>query len=48
MKKAINVTLEDDEIVELIRIMLDEDKDAALAFVKRHFKGRAKEVLVAG
>ena len=48
MKKAINLTLEDGEIVELIRIMLDEDAEAALAFLKWHFKGKARELLEGG
>jgi hypothetical protein len=48
MKKAISLTLGDDEIVELIRIMLDEDSEAALAFLKQHFKGKARELLEGG
>lgn len=48
MKKAINLTLEDGEIVELIRIMLDEDAEAALEFLKGHFKGKARELLEGG
>jgi uncharacterized glyoxalase superfamily protein PhnB len=48
MKKAITVTLDDQEIVDLIQIMLDEDAEAALAFVKRHFKSKAKALLTTG
>ena len=48
MKKAITVTLDDEEIVDLIRIMLDEDAQAALAFVRQHFKGKARELLDGG
>ena len=48
MKKAVTVTLEDEEIVELIQIMLDDDQEAALAFVKRHFKGKARDLLIGG
>jgi hypothetical protein len=48
MKKAITVTLDDEEIVDLIQLMLDEDAEQALAFVKRHFKGKAKDLLTAG
>jgi hypothetical protein len=48
MKKAISITLEEEEIVELIRLMLDEDAEAALAFVKQHFKGKARELLEGG
>lgn len=48
MKKAINITLDDEEIVELIRIMLDEDCESALNFLKKHFKGKARELLEGG
>lgn len=48
MKKAITVTLDDDEIVDLIRLMQNEDTGLALAFVKRHFKGKAQEALIGG
>jgi len=48
MKKAINVTLDDKEIIELIQIMLDEDAEAALTFLKQHFKGKARELLEGG
>jgi hypothetical protein len=48
MKKAIIVTLDEQEIADLIRLMQDEDTEQALAFVKRHFKGKAKDLLVAG
>jgi hypothetical protein len=48
MKKAISLTLDDDEIIELIRIMLDEDSEAALAFLRQHFKGKARELLEGG
>ena len=47
MKKAINLALDDEEIIELIRIWMD-DADNALAFLKRHFKGKARELLEGG
>jgi len=48
MKKAINLTLEDEEIIELMRILLDEDAEGALAFLKNHFKGKARDLLEGG
>jgi hypothetical protein len=48
MKKGINLVLEDAQIVELIRILLDDDADDALKFLKTHFKGKARELLEGG
>lgn len=48
MKKGINLTLGDEDLIELIRIMLDEDEIGALAFLKTHFKGKARELLEGG
>jgi hypothetical protein len=48
MKKAINLALEDEEIIELMRILLDEDAEGALAFLKNHFKGKARDLLEGG
>jgi hypothetical protein len=48
MKKAITLTLDDEELVDLIRIMLDEDAEAALMFVRKQFKGKARDLLVGG
>lgn len=48
MKKAISLVLEDEEIVDLMRILLDEDTEGALAFLKRHFKGKARDLLEGG
>ncbi len=45
MKKTLTLTLEDQDIIELMRIFLDEDADGALAFLKIHFKGKARELL---
>lgn len=47
-KKALSVVLEDAEVIELTRILMDDDAEAALAFLKRHFKGKAKELLEGG
>jgi hypothetical protein len=48
MKKALSLALEDDEIIELIRILMDDDADSALAFLKTHFKGKARDLLEGG
>lgn len=48
MKKAISLVLEDEEIIELMRILLDDDDKAALAFLKKHFKGKARDLLEGG
>ena len=48
MKKALSLVLEDDELIELIRILMDDDADGALAFLKTHFKGKARDLLEGG
>jgi hypothetical protein len=48
MKYAVNLALDDEEIIELIRILMDDNADDALAFLKRHFKGKVRELLEGG
>jgi len=48
MNKSITLVLEDQDLIELIRILLDEDAGGALAFLKVHFKGKARELLEGG
>ena len=48
MKKSITLILEDTDCIELLRILLDEDAGGALAFIKEHFKGKARELLEGG
>ena len=48
MKKALTVALEDQEIIELMRILLDSDAEGALEFLQMHFKGKARELLEGG
>jgi hypothetical protein len=48
MRKSINLVLDDQDLIELIRILLDEDAEGALAFLKIHFKGKARELLEGG
>jgi hypothetical protein len=48
MKKGINIILDDAQIIQLMRILIDDDADDALAFLKVHFKGKARELLEGG
>jgi hypothetical protein len=48
MKKGFNLVLDEPDLIELIRIMLDEDGEGALAFLKKHLKGKARELLEGG
>jgi hypothetical protein len=47
-KKAISIVLEDTDVIELARILMDDDAEGALAFLKVHFQGKAKELLEGG
>ena len=48
MKKTIQVILEDPDLIELMRILLDEDAEGALTFLRTHFKSKARELLEGG
>lgn len=48
MKKALHLVLEDEDILELMRILIDDDSIDALAFLKKHFKGKARDLLEGG
>lgn len=48
MKKAISLVVEDDDLIELMRILMDDDADGALAFLKTHFKDKARDLLEGG
>jgi hypothetical protein len=48
MKKAMTLVLDDEQIIQLIRILIDNDEQDALAFIKTHFKGKARELLEGG
>ncbi len=48
MKKSVQIVLEDADIIELMRILLDDDAQAALIFLEQHFKGKARELLEGG
>ena len=47
-KKAVTLVLEESEAVELARILLDDDTEAALAFLKLHLKDKVRELLEGG
>ena len=48
MKKAMNLVLEEAEIIELMRILMDDDAEGALVWLRAHFKGKARELLEGG
>jgi hypothetical protein len=48
MKKVINLVLDNEQIVDLIRILIDHDADDALTFLKIHFEGKARELFDSG
>lgn len=48
MKKALNLALEDEDIIELIRILMDSDAEGALAFLREHCKGKTRDLLEGG
>lgn len=48
VKKTLQVALEDREIIELMRVLMDEDAEGALNFLKTHFKGKARDLLEGG
>jgi len=48
MKKTLSIVVEDQDVIELMRILMDDDAESALAFLKVHFKGKARELLEGG
>jgi hypothetical protein len=48
VKKVINLAFEDEDVIELMRILIDEDAEGALLFLRQHFKGKARELLEGG
>jgi hypothetical protein len=48
MKKAMSLILEEQDLIELLRILTDEDAEGALVFLKAHFGGKASELLEGG
>jgi hypothetical protein len=45
MKKSISLTLTDEEIMELQRILLDEDREEAVRFLKKHLDKMVQGVI---
>jgi hypothetical protein len=45
MKHSVDLILDDDQLIELHRILLDEDAAAALDFLKRHLRSRVATLL---
>lgn len=48
VKKSLDLVLEEAEIIELLRILIDDDAEGALAFLKAHVRGKARELLEGG
>lgn len=48
MRKSLNLVLEDADIIELMRILMDDDAEGALIFLKQHLKGKLREALEGG
>ena len=48
MKTGLKLILEDTDLIELCRILMDRDADAALAFLQQHLKGKARDLLEGG
>lgn len=48
MKKTLMLTMDEEEIIELMRILIDEDKAGALSFLQTQFKGKARDLLEGG
>ena len=48
MKKGINLIFEDQDLIELMRVLMDDDANGALAILKTNFKGKAHELLEGG
>jgi hypothetical protein len=48
MKKTLQIILEDKDIIELMRILMDDDAEGALSFLRKHCKGKARDLLEGG
>jgi hypothetical protein len=45
LKKSVTLTLSDAEVIELQRILLDEDREGALCFLKAHLEKQVKTAI---
>ena len=43
MKRVLTIPLEDEDIIELCRILMDKDADGALDFLQTHVKSQARD-----
>jgi len=48
MKKMLAIPLDDAEIIDLCRVLMDKDADGALEFLQTHVKGMARDLLESG
>ena len=48
MKKGLTLTLEEAELIELCRVLIDKDAEGALEFLQSHLKGKARDLLEGG
>jgi len=45
MSKVMNLVLEDEDMIELMRVLLDDDAEGALEWLRAHLSGKAPYVL---
>ena len=45
MSRVMNLVLEDEDLMELERILLDDDAEGALEWLRAHLSGKAPHVL---
>jgi hypothetical protein len=48
VKRSLAIVLDEAELIELLWIMMDDAAESALAFLKRHLKGRTRTLLEGG
>ncbi len=48
MKKTITIALDESQLIELMRIVMDEDAEAALVFLQQYLERKAREALEGG
>lgn len=48
MKKVLVISLSDEELLDLCRIIMDKDKDDALLFLENHLKSQVQKALEGG
>lgn len=45
MRKVMNLILDDEDVLELMRILLDDDEQAAVAWLRAHREAKARDCL---